>query len=163
MSKGSFTQDPQSTAGLRRPGGHLPALAGVWKKLQERMPSTVVSPGLRLTASHAADTAALGGSRIVHRMKPCYVSLMDPASPLRERAGENPQPHTSYCQTLLSGHISPTETYRPFHLSPKQHSNLCMIASLEKTTKTHSTLFRGAQNRCRRESKTQTYFGFKRC
>lgn len=73
------------------------------------MQSTVVSPGLRLTASHAVDTAALGGSRIIHQMKPCCASLMDPASPLHERAGENPQPHTSHCQMVLSGHISPRD------------------------------------------------------
>lgn len=103
MSKGSFTQDPQSTAGLRRPGGHLSALAGAWRKLQEWMQSTVVSPGLRFTASHAADTAALRGSRIIHQMKPCHVSLMDPASPLHERAGENPQPHTSIAKWCYQG------------------------------------------------------------
>ena len=44
--------------------------AGAWRKLQEWMQSTVVSPGLRFTASHAADTAALRGSRIIHQMKP---------------------------------------------------------------------------------------------
>lgn len=127
------------------------------------MQSTVVSPGLRLTASHTVDTAALGGSRIIHQMKPCCASLMDPASPLHERAGENPQPHTSHCQMVLSGHISPTEMCCPFPLSPKQHSNLCMTALLEETTKTHSTLFREAQNRSRRESKKETNFYFKRC
>lgn len=163
MSKGSFTQDPQSTAGLRRPGGHLVHWQASGGSFRSGCQAQWFLLGSGSQPATQADTAALGGSRIVHRMKPCYVSLMDPASPLRERAGENPQPHTSYCQTLLSGHISPTETYRPFHLSPKQHWNLCMIASLEKTTKTHSTLFRGAQNRCRKESKTQTDFGFKRC
>jgi hypothetical protein len=63
---------------------------------------------------------------------------------------------------LPNGVIRAHQSYRDvsFPLSPKQHSNLCMIASLEKTTKTPSTLFREAQNRCRRESKKQTDFGF---
>lgn len=93
VSKGSFySRSPEH----RRTQKAWRALGRIGRRLEEasgeRMPSTVVSPGFRLTASHAADTAALGGSRIVHRMKPCYVSLMDPASPLRERAEKIPSP-----------------------------------------------------------------------
>lgn len=126
------------------------------------MPSTVVSPGFRLTASRAQQTQLrFKGQQIVHRMKPCYVSLMDPAS--LQKAGEN-LAHTSYCQTLLSqAHQSYRDVYVLF-ISHPSNIGICMIASLEKTTKTHSTLFRGAQNRCRRESKAmkQTLV-FKRC
>lgn len=162
MSKGSFTQDPQSTAGLRRPGGHLPALAGIWRKLQERMPSTVVSPGLSSQPATQQTQLRSGAAESSIGRSPAMSHLWILLLLYMREQEKIPSPTLPIAERCYR-HISPTETYRPFRLSPKQHSNLCMIASLEKTTKTHSTLFRGAQNRCRRESKTQTDFGFKRC